>query len=304
MPEIIITPGELKEHRVEKYSFRTVDAAGSKTEEGDIEVTSKPQEFKLKDMDFSEPKPQEQTQGTEETDEVQENKLEPFSPPTVNKGGEVVEQEVLKEKEEKIEEMSSQNEDLLKRIDELSSSVVKMEMDLEKKEEEHKEELEETKQSSFEEGQEKGAESATNSFKGEMDNYINQLQSSIKKLDSNSLMYEKGLKSLEAELITVALDIAKEVITKEVDNNSKEVARSLASTLLKEVKDASEVTVRVSPKDSEYLKKEYEEHKKIKVETDDAVSPGGVIILSDIGNINGDIHTRYEQIKKHSLENE
>lgn len=305
MPEIIITPKELQEHKIEKYSFRTVDSRGLLSADGEVEVTNQAKAFTLKSLDLAAPPKSMMKEEDVSIEEVLPSKevippenIEKFIPPSLD---EINEPEISNEEVEKI---NSQNEELLKRIDDLSSQVIKMEMELERKEEEFVESLEDAKEQAFNEGVEKGSTEAQNAFQSEMAGVVGQLQTSIKKLDENSFMYENGLLSLEKELITVALDIAKEVIAKEIDADGVKVATSLASTLLKEVKDASEITIRVSPADSDSLRENFKDHKKIKIEGDEAVSPGGVIILSDIGNINGDIHTRYEQLKKHSLENE
>ncbi|MCD8476674.1 MAG: hypothetical protein LRY68_00940 [Sulfurospirillum sp.] len=94
-----------------------------------------------------------------------------------------------------------------------------------------------------------------------------------------------------------AFEIAKEVIQKEVSLSSSHIAASLSKALLQEVKDAVKIELRVNPKDLEALKELYANEEKIKVIGDDAIAQGGVVVFSDVGNLDGNLAMRLEKVK-------
>ncbi len=102
------------------------------------------------------------------------------------------------------------------------------------------------------------------------------------------------------ELISVALDIAKEVIQKEVSEHSEEIAYNLAKALMEDIKEATEIQIKANPKDAKYLKKKNLNN--VEILEDDAVKEGGVVIISDIGNIDAEIFQRFKAIKEAILE--
>jgi len=108
----------------------------------------------------------------------------------------------------------------------------------------------------------------------------------------------KKVDTIEEELIETALDLARQVVVKEIESSAQEVALRLARLLLAEVKEASKVKLKVNPDDYEYVKANLETTKNVKIVPDPAVGAGGVVILSDIGNIDGDIMHRFERIKE------
>ena len=120
------------------------------------------------------------------------------------------------------------------------------------------------------------------------------------RVDKINELFEEKILSIEKELISVALDIAKEVIQKEVSENSKEIALSLAKALMEDIKDATKITIKVNPKDVKYLKEQNLQN--VEIVEDDAVKEGGVVILSDIGNIDAQVPQRFKAIKEAILE--
>jgi len=116
-------------------------------------------------------------------------------------------------------------------------------------------------------------------------------------LDTLYKSIEERLAKLETDMSVTAFEIAKEVIKKEVSLSSTQIAASLSKALLKEVKDAIKIELRVNPKDLDALKELYSEDEKIKVTSDDAITLGGVVILSDVGNLDGNLAMRLEKVK-------
>ncbi len=293
--EIIISPARVAAHKVEPYSFKKVNSDGYV--EGEEKVKVVPKEIAV----IEEPEPvinqnsiysQSEDTPSQQVPNVEVPATSNAAPQSTSTDSTVV------------QDSSANVSELYKKIDEMSSSVIKMEMRLEKQQEEFNEKIEEERERSLAEGIEKGRAEAEQTMGNELKKRLEQLAQSINKVENAANGYENTLKSLEKELTSVALDIAKEVIAKEVEEDSADVAKSLASKLLEEVKDASETTIRGNPTDIEELKNHLSNNPKIKIESDSAISPGGVIIMSNVGNINGDIHKRYEQVRKNTLDND
>ncbi len=126
---------------------------------------------------------------------------------------------------------------------------------------------------------------------------------SIQRIDSNITESKNHILGLEKELSSIALDIAREVIAAEISTNSAKIASSLARTLLQDLSQNTQVTLKVFPGDLEELKELLKDLNQVLLEADQAISKGGVVILSNEGNIDGDIFMRFETLKKSILEN-
>ena len=102
--------------------------------------------------------------------------------------------------------------------------------------------------------------------------------------------------SLENELVRASIDIAAEVIQMQVEESSKQIALALAKNLLENIKDAAQVTLKVSIYDYDFLKKHITDERVI-IEKDLAIAKGGVIIMSEVMNLDGTIKERFAKIK-------
>ena len=120
---------------------------------------------------------------------------------------------------------------------------------------------------------------------------------SAAKLDEQYAKFDEFLKKSEDELGQTAIKIAKEVIEKEVSSASSQIAHHLANSLIKELSDVKNIEIRVNPEDSEYLKEQFSKNERVKVSADDAISKGGVVIISEGGNIDATMQTRLEKLK-------
>jgi len=87
------------------------------------------------------------------------------------------------------------------------------------------------------------------------------------------------------------------VILKEVKHSSSEIASELSKNLMEELKDAKNIKLKVNPKDYDALKEIYSSIENIRVDSDSAITEGGVVILSDVGNLDGNIYTRLDKVK-------
>jgi len=192
-------------------------------------------------------------------------------------------------------------ESLMKKTDEMSSNFIKLQMKLEQKEEEFAAELKRVKEEAFAEGMKAGRAEALSSIDKELNAKLELFTNSIDKLDKSAVEFQKSLDSLKDELVTAALDIAKEVIKVELDKNSSEVARILSEELINDLKGASKITLKVNPKNHTYITEHLGQLDHVTVLADSAVSEGGVIVISDVGNIDAQIEKRFQRVKKAAL---
>jgi len=189
---------------------------------------------------------------------------------------------------------AKERETLLEKIDQLTSDVVRLQMEQEKMQQTHLQELEQAK----EEAKESGKQEALKIFHEEMNEEIENLKSqyirSITQLDEKRHQFDQTLEKLEEELIETALLLAKKVILKEVEKDSAKIAVEIAEYLLKNIQKSSEVTLRVNPQDYTAISSHFKESH-IKIESDDAIQKGGIVLTGGDENIDGTILTRYRQ---------
>jgi len=192
-------------------------------------------------------------------------------------------------------------ESLMKKTDEMSSNFIKLQMKLESMQDEHKEELKKVKEESFKEGFEAGKTEALKDIENQMASGLERISSSIITLEQSAKEYEDALHKIQDELVNAALDISKEVINVELKESSTKVAFTLAKELIKELQSASKITLRVNPKNHGEISKRVGSLKHVEVISDSAISEGGVIALSDVGNIDAQISKRFERVKRAAL---
>lgn len=194
-------------------------------------------------------------------------------------------------------------EELLKKTDELTTHVVKLQLQIEKQENEFtqrlNEELKRERESAHIQGYQKAKEELEASVSEVKARYVK----SMNQLEAFCASMEEKLIRLESEAGAIALEIAKEVIKKEASKESGQIALLLSKELLKELKDATKIELHVNPNDAEMIKAEYAQHEKIKIVPDDAITLGGVVVLSDIGNLDGTLAMRLEKVKYMIQEN-
>lgn len=192
-------------------------------------------------------------------------------------------------------------ESLMKKTDEMSSNFIKLQMKLETMSDEHKIELEKVKDESYEKGVEEGLEQAKKTQDESMQNGINQFTSSVQTLESSAKEFESALEGIKSSLIEAACDIAKEVVSIELSENSNEIAKVLSQELVNELQSASQIRLKVNPKNHGAISQSLGSLEHVEVISDNAVSEGGVVVLSDAGNIDAQIKKRFERVKKAAL---
>ena len=195
-------------------------------------------------------------------------------------------------------------ESLMKKTDEMSSNFIKLQMKMEANEEECKQELKRLEQEAFARGVEAGKEELSRSEEDSLKARIEQFSSSVATLENEAKIFDKALEGIKSELISAALDISKEVIGVELGNSSQEIAKVLSLELVKELQSASKITLKVNPKDHGYISEKLGSMEHVEIVSDSAVSLGGVIAISDAGNIDAQISKRFERVKKAALSQE
>jgi len=197
------------------------------------------------------------------------------------------------------EDLSKQIEqtptELLEKIDKLSDENVKLQLKLESIENEFEERLKQEKENSFEKGREEGLKESSTTLQEEVEELKTRMIHSITKLDETSLKLQNELENIKDELVDSAIIIAQKVIKKELDQNSSIIAKNIAQSIILDIQDATDIIIKVNPLDENYLKEHFNNNKIIKIEPDDAINKGGIIILSNQGNIDGDIRSRLQK---------
>ncbi|MDF1879678.1 flagellar assembly protein FliH, partial [Sulfurimonas sp. SAG-AH-194-C20] len=192
-------------------------------------------------------------------------------------------------------------ESLMQKTDEMSSNFIKLQMKLEQKEEEYEISLTKAKEEAFAEGIKAGIAKAHEDASLNISKNTELFSSSVTKLEESADEFEKALEGIKRELITAALDIAKEVVKVEISESANEIAKVLSLELLKDLQSASKVTLKVNPNNHGAISEHVGKLEHVSVVSDSAISEGGVIVMSDAGNIDSQISKRFERVRRAAL---
>ncbi|EDO8598114.1 flagellar assembly protein FliH [Campylobacter jejuni] len=265
----VISGGDSDQHVVEGYRFKVISEFDNHT--GEKKHTQTPDEENA-NISLNDEKPVEENHAIVPTQAVMETQIPTFQPSFV--------------------------EDLLKKTDEMSSNIIKLQMQIESQENEFNNRLNSELENAKEKFAKEGYEKAKEEFQKELSDFKDKYLKSIAKLDNACENLENFIEKNEKELADTAIDIAKEVILKELELNSSKIAYALAKDLIGELKGASAIELKVNAEDYEYLKEQFDQNTHIKISLDDAISKGSVVIISDAGNIESNLNSRLTKIKK------
>ncbi|MFU9893255.1 flagellar assembly protein FliH [Campylobacter jejuni] len=265
----VISGGASDQHVVEGYRFKVISEFDNHT--GEKKHTQTPDEENA-NISLNDEKSVEENQVIASTQAVMETQIPTFQPSFV--------------------------EDLLKKTDEMSSNIIKLQMQIESQENEFNNRLNSELENAKEKFAKEGYEKAKEEFQKELSDFKDKYLKSIAKLDNACENLENFIEKNEKELADTAIDIAKEVILKELELNSSKIAYALAKDLIGELKGASAIELKVNAEDYEYLKEQFDQNAHIKISLDDAISKGSVVIISDAGNIESNLNSRLAKIKK------
>ncbi|MBN2654438.1 MAG: hypothetical protein JXR79_04920 [Nitrospirae bacterium] len=150
----------------------------------------------------------------------------------------------------------------------------------------------------YEKGYQTGLDAAKNDAEQSLQKRLSELDSIISEL---SKYKSRKIKEVSEQIISLALDIAKKVIQKEIESD-KDIVLFVALNAMKKVSEREEnITLKVSPIDYEVIisasstLKDASGVKDIVIEPDDSISPGGCYIITERGEIDARIE---EQIKE------
>lgn len=190
-------------------------------------------------------------------------------------------------------------EKLLTKSDDLSNSLNNFQVQFDKLQSQ----IGEKEKAAREEGFKEGELKAKLGFQDELEKEKEKIAKSVMTLNETIDDIKKQIVKLESELSSIALDIAKEVIIKEVGENSSKIAALISKELLKSMSMNLNIIIKVNPIDFDYLNNMLKNNQNIKIKSDDAIQKGGVVIISDNGNIDGNVMSRYQILKQSVLEN-
>lgn len=190
-------------------------------------------------------------------------------------------------------------EKLLAKSDDLASSLNNFQAQFEKLQAQTNEKEKIAREEGFKEGELK----AQLSFKDDLEKEKERIAKSVITLNDTITHIKSQILKLESELSAIAIDIAKEVIVKEVEQNSAKIAASISKELLQSMSLNLNIIIKVNPIDFDYLNNLVKNKENIKIKSDDAIAKGGVIIISENGNIDGSVMSRYKILKQSVLEN-
>lgn len=270
--ENIITEAHKERHDIKKYNFRNMEIS-NKTE------TPAPQKVESQPNDTT---PQPTMQIIEEIPKPVEQSIDA---PALK----LFETEVI--------------DKILQKSDVLAQSLQKLQEQFDKQEREISEKVNAAKAEAKEQGLNEGYQKAKQELEAQINSQRELYALSIQRIENQIAESKNHILSLEKELSSIALDIAKEVIAAEINTNSAKIASSLARSLLQDLSQNTQITLKVFPGDLEELKESLKDLNHITLEADQAIAKGGVVILSSEGNIDGDIFVRFETLKKSILEN-
>ena len=194
-------------------------------------------------------------------------------------------------------------ERLLQKTDDLSGSLAKLQIQFEKLQVESEQRVMSAREEGYKDGFREAEEKAKDELFSEVNAQKKSLVDSIITLETTLKQSQTHLEDLEKELSAIAVDIAKEVILSEVGENSQKIALGLTKELLHSIMDATNIKIKVNPSDYLFLKEQLKDSTKVELLSDSAVSLGGVVIISDSGNIDGTIMARYKNLKQSVLDN-
>lgn len=268
--ENIITEARKERHDIKKYNFRNMEISNKSESPAQSKIESQVVETPQPTMQAVEPPKQAEPS-------IDAPALKLFETEVIDK--------------------------ILQKSDVLAQSLQKLQERFDKQEKEIGEKVNSAKAEAKEQGFNEGYQKAKQELEAQINSQRELYALSIQRIDSNIAESKNHILGLEKELSSIALDIAREVIAAEISTNSAKIASSLARTLLQDLSQNTQVTLKVFPGDLEELKESLKDLNQVVLEADQAISKGGVVILSSEGNIDGDIFIRFETLKKSILEN-
>jgi len=122
----------------------------------------------------------------------------------------------------------------------------------------------------------------------------NQVVEALKDLKHYSSFFEQATFQMETKLLKTSMSIAKKIIGIEIGENSALIAKETINSMMDKIKTSSKVTIHLNPKDYIILKDQLVFDTFVSLQEDSNVTPGGVVIASDLGNFDGNIESKIQ----------
>jgi len=123
-----------------------------------------------------------------------------------------------------------------------------------------------------------------------------QLIQALRDLKNYATFFEQATFQLETKILKTSMNIAQKIIAVELGEQSSNIAKVTIENILNKIKTASQITIHLNPKDYLILKDELNLDSFIKIQEDQNVTAGGVVIASDLGNFDGNIDAKVQTI--------
>jgi len=123
-----------------------------------------------------------------------------------------------------------------------------------------------------------------------------QIVDGIRDLKKHTEFFERAALNFETNVLKTALKLATKIVQIEVSNKSEQIAKQTLEPILKQIKSASKIEIRLNPKDFLLLKDEFDFGNNVSLIEDANVSLGGVVVVSDLGNFDGSVEARIKSI--------
>jgi flagellar assembly protein FliH len=151
------------------------------------------------------------------------------------------------------------------------------------------------KKQAIERGQAEGREQGRIAAKKEIEATLDNFKESLQQLAE---LQKKILKDSEDEIVDLTMEIARKVIGAELDLDPGAVAKVI-KTAISRIGGGQEISVRLNPKDHEYLQKSPPEFlRNVKMTPDPKLARGGAVIDMATGSLDAQIEEQLAEIEK------
>jgi len=153
---------------------------------------------------------------------------------------------------------------------------------------------EEGKEKGYREGFEKGMKEAEDKIKSLIEEYK-------KSLSSLNSLREKIYEEAQSEMILIVKEALKKIVAAEI-KSSEEFILNVIKETIKNVVETKKIVIKVSPEDYRYLTENRDKvdsslsGKEIELVEDPAITRGGCIIQTDMGEIDSTVETKLEEV--------
>lgn len=166
----------------------------------------------------------------------------------------------------------------------------------------HQEDLKAAQANSFRDGKKAGLDEGHKSVQ----KALADLTEYSKKIVENEKSF---LRNAEKHVVTLALAVTRRIIGREAESDREIVIYSVKEAL-KQAADKSSILVKVNPADMENIKSHAPELQnldrnlpELEFLADDKISPGGCIIVTRVGSIDGRFSSQIEEIERNFTKN-